>query len=300
VDRAVLCHDEVRFTPAQQNTHLAREIARATNDWTIEHWLRHDPRLFGVILVPNQVAGDAVAEIARVGDEPGMVAVLMAVNGLSKPFGHPAYHPIYAAAAERGLPIVIHAGCDAPSEALTAHTAGGTPSLYGEYRAFSAQSLMTHVVSMIVQGVFERYRDLQVLVMGGGVSWLPSLLWRFDAEYVAYRRAAPGVRHAPSDYVRDHVRIGTWRPAPPAEPERLVRVLQTIDGVEDLLVHGSGYPDWDTTWPSDLDFFPAEWQPKVRAENALKLFRWEGQAPAPALAAAGTVGDMQDDSEDGA
>src|ERR1700759_5475688 len=44
-EHARLCHDDARFTPAQPNTHLARETARAANDWTIEQWLGADPRL---------------------------------------------------------------------------------------------------------------------------------------------------------------------------------------------------------------------------------------------------------------
>jgi predicted TIM-barrel fold metal-dependent hydrolase len=299
VDRAVLCHDDLRYTPAQQNTHLAREICRAANDWTLEQWVARDPRLSALMLVPNQVTDDAVTEIARIGDDPGMAGILMAVNGLSKPLGHAAYHPIYAAAADRGLPVVIHAGVDAANEVLTPHVAGGAPSFYGEYRALSALSVMTHVTSLIVQGVFEKFRDLQVLLMGAGVSWLPALLWRCDAEYVAYRREAPWVRHSPTEYFREHVRVGTWRMAAPAEPERLVRVLNTVEGVEDLLIYGSGFPDWDTSWPSELDSLPVEWRAKARGENAFEFFRWRA-SPAPSLVGGGDVGAMEIDEKAGA
>jgi predicted TIM-barrel fold metal-dependent hydrolase len=284
VDRIVLSHDEAMWTTAQPNPHLSVEIARAVNDWTAEHWLRVDPRLHALILVPNQLVPDAVEEIARMGDDPGMVGILLGANGANKPLGHPTLHPIYAAAAEHELPIVIHAGLDAPSEVLTSHTPGGMPATYAEYRAYAGQSLMAHLISLIVQGVFDRHPGLRVLLMGGGVSWLPSFLWRSDAEYVAYRRETPWVSRPPTEYVREHVRIGTWRMALPAEPERMVRLLRTIDGIEDVLVYGSGYPHWDTMPAEALAFLPGEWQPKVLGENARELFRWRARTDHEAMA----------------
>jgi predicted TIM-barrel fold metal-dependent hydrolase len=290
--RVVLSYDEAMLTPATPNTHLAREVARAANDWTIDRWLSRDERLASLVLVPNQVATDAVSEIERVGGNSQMVGVLMSANGLNKPFGHPAYHPIYAAAAEHGLPIVVHTGGDAIAETLTAPAAGGLPATYAEYYVFQTQPLMTHLVSMIGQGVFERFPGLRVLFVGGGVSWLPSVVWRFDTEYMAYRREAPWVRRMPSDYVRDHVRIATYPLDAPAEPERLVRLLRAFPGIQDLLVYGSGYPSWDTDWPESVaERLPAEWHGKVLHENATEFFRWDEAAPATA-SVDDRVGDM--------
>jgi len=81
----------------------------------------------------------------------------MVGNGLGKPFGHPVYHPIYAAAAEASLPVAIHLGGDAVPDTLTHPTAGGLPSTYAEFRVVGAQALMTHLVSLIGQGVFELF-----------------------------------------------------------------------------------------------------------------------------------------------
>lgn len=275
VDRAILSYGDAMFTPARVNTYLAREVARAANDWTIDQWLSRDERLYSLILVPNQVPEDAVAEIRRVGDNARMVGVLMAANSLSKPFGHPLYHPIYEAAAERDLPIVIHVGGDAIRESLSHTMAGGIPSFHAEYAIFAPQAISTHVVSLILQGVFEKYPTLRVLIVGAGAAWVPAVLWRCDTDYSAYRREVPWVQSQPSEYLRRHVRISTYPLDSTPEPETLVQYLNAYGGMEDLLVYASGYPARDTDFPDAVgEALPSEWHERVFRENALELFRW--------------------------
>jgi predicted TIM-barrel fold metal-dependent hydrolase len=295
VEAAVLNYDDAMRTPAAPNTHLAREVARAANNWTIDRWLSRDDRLHGLVLVPNQVTEDAVREIKRVGEHRQMAGILMSANGLSKPFGHPAYHPIYAAAAELGLPVVIHAGGDALLETLTHTTAGGLPTTYAEYYVFASQPFVTHFMSLIAQGVFAKFPQLKVLFTGGGVTWLTAILWRFDAEYMPYRRETPWVKKTPSEYVRDNVRVCTYPLDGPADPERLRRLLRAFPGMEDVLVYGSGYPNWDTNWREEVEAqLPPEWAEKVFAQNAREFFRWDSRPGAIEANDTAGVGEMED------
>jgi predicted TIM-barrel fold metal-dependent hydrolase len=278
VERAVLCHDLGGLSPARTNPYLARVTATAINDWTRERWLSRDERLSALLVVPNQTPDDGVAEIERLGDDPRIAGVLLAANGLSKPFGHPLYHPILAAAAERGLPVVIPAGGDAITETLSATMAAGMPSSYTEYAVFASQALATHLVSLIAEGVFVKYPDLRVLISGAGVAWMPSVLWRFDTDYAAYRRETPWLDVPPSEYLRRHVRICTYPLDVTARPEQLTQFLRAFRGLEDLLVFGSGYPGWDTDSPESIaDRIPDEWRDKILRENAQALFRWDVQ-----------------------
>jgi predicted TIM-barrel fold metal-dependent hydrolase len=275
VDRVIVSHDLTMLTSALPNTHLARELARAANDWTIDRWLDADPRVHGLVLLPNQVSEHAVAELERVGSHPKMVGVLLGANGLGKPFGHPAYDPIYDAAAALELPVVIHTGGEAVAETLTHPTAGGLPTSFGEYQALNAQPMATHLVTLVGQGVFEKFPGLQVFLVGTGAAWLPSVVWRFDTDYMAYRREAPWVKRFPSEYVREHVRISTWPLERAPTPEQLAKLLNAFDGMEDMLVYASGYPSWDTNGPEEAaSRVPAGWHAKVFRSNALDLFRW--------------------------
>jgi predicted TIM-barrel fold metal-dependent hydrolase len=278
IDRAVLTHDRAMFTPLTPNPHLAEEIARAVNDWTVDHWLSEDDRLYALLLVPNQTPDASVAEIERMGATERMVGVLMAANGLSKPFGHPIYHPIYRAAADRDLPIVIHAGGDALSESLSHATAGGLPATYAEYAVLRAQPLMHHLVSLIAQGVFIRFPTLRVQLVGAGISWLPSLIWRFDSQYITYRREMPWLKRPPSEYLREHVRFATYPLDVTPRPEQLLRLLEAFGGFEDMLMYGSGFPNWDTDEPTVVESrLPPAWRAKVFSDNALEFFRWSAR-----------------------
>ncbi len=273
IDRALLAHDAGALAMALPNPHLAAEIARAVNDRTVARWLDADARLTGAVLVPSQLPDVAADEVRRAGAHPRMGAVLLAANGLDKPFGHPVYHPIYAAAEELGLTVVVVAGANAMPEQLSQTAAGGEPATFAEYDALAGQAAMTHLVSLVAQGVFEKHPALTVLFLGCGVTWIAPLLWRFDSEYKALRREAPWMRRSPSEYLRDHVRVGTHPLEPVPERERLCSYLEAFDGLERVLCFSSGFPRRGYDRPAEaLDRLPVAWRERVAGANARGLF----------------------------
>jgi predicted TIM-barrel fold metal-dependent hydrolase len=278
VERAVLSHDRGMFIPAVPNTYRATAVVRAINDWTIEHWLPADDRLFALVLVPNQVPADGAAELRRAGEHGRMVGALMAANGLGKPFGHPAYHPIYEAAADMDLPVILHVGGDAVPDTLSHPTAGGLPTTYAEVSALAFSPMTTHVQSFIVQGVFEKFPGLRLFVTGAGTAWIPGLFFRLDVNWRGLRREVPWVRRPPSEYFRKHVRVSTWpldRPSEEDGAERLVRLLEAFGGAQDLLSFASGYPYWNADSVADVaSRLPAAWHSRVFHDNAAGWFRW--------------------------
>jgi uncharacterized protein len=271
--RALLVHESGRYLAGTPNHYLASALCRAANDWTAERWLDSTGKFRGTILAATQLPSDAAKEIRRWRSDDRMVAVLITHNGLNKPLGHPAYHPIYRAAADVGLPIVIHVGTDVLTETVTTPTAGGEPMLYSEYHALAAQSLMTHLVSLIGQGVFERFPSLRVVLYGAGSSWLPGLMWRFDAMFRAMSREVPWLRRFPSDYAADHVKLTTY-PIEQAAGNRLEAVLRAFPALRRMLVFASGFPTWDADTPEAISqFLPAPWVREVLFDNAVGLFR---------------------------
>ena len=278
VERAVLSYDRGMFIPSVPNTYRAEALVRAMNDWTIERWFPADPRLYGLVIVANQTPAEAAAEIRRAGAHERMVGVLMAANGLGKPFGHPVYHPIYAAAAELDLPIVLHTGGDQSSDTLSHPVAGGIPATYAEVALLEYSPIMTHVQSLIVQGVFEKYPGLRVFVSGAGAAWIPGLFFRLDVNWRGLRREVPWVRRLPSEYFRESFRVSTWpfdRAPGDDGPERIIRALRAVPHIEDLLCFASGFPSWSTEVAADVaSRIPAEWHRKVFEENARDWFRW--------------------------
>jgi predicted TIM-barrel fold metal-dependent hydrolase len=250
-------------------------MVKAVNDWTAEEWLSRDPRLYGTILIVSQLPDQAADEIRRMSRNERMVAVTLGANGLGNAFGHPVYNPIYRAASEAGLPVVLQVGSDLAASILTPPIAGGLPSTYAEYYALAAQSTMSHLTNMIFEGIFEEFPDLKVLLIGGGATWIPGFLWRLNYWYKMDRQALPSAKGLPIDYFRDHIRVATYGLEAPQPSDRLVTALGTLPWIDSALVYGSGYPNFDSEQPDSIaSRLPQEWQSKVFQGNASDLFRW--------------------------
>jgi uncharacterized protein len=281
VERGLLTFGAGTYVAAIANPYFAAEVARAANDWSIDQWLiDRDPRLYGTVLVANQLPAEGAKEIRRLGGHPRIAAALMATNGVGKPFGHPLFHPIYEAAVETGLPVAIHAAGESFASMRVSPVGSGVPSLYLEHHTLVPQGVMTHLVSLIVHGVFEKYPTLRVLLIEAGVAWIPAVLWRFDMDYKGLRREAPWLRRHPSEYFYDHVRITTQPLELAPRREQLIELLKLVDG-DRILCFSSDYPHWDT---DDVVFvaqyLPPAWHERVFRENARELFGWDDDAPA--------------------
>ena len=199
VERARSCaRRSDMLVPALKQARLATEISRAANDWTIDICGDgSDDRLYGAIIAPSQDPQAAAAEIRRVGGHPRMVGVVMATTPLGKPLGHPVYGPIYAAAAELGLVIVVHAGGSGMPETLSRGRAGGgtARNLCGLLRAAATGADGPRHQPHRPGGI-ERYPGLRILVVGAGAAWLAPFLSRFDTNYHGMRTEAPWLRIA--------------------------------------------------------------------------------------------------------
>ena len=274
ISTAVLLPGRGMLIPADNNSVLTVQLCRAVNDWLADRWLSADSRFRGSVLVPNQLPNEAAAELRRCAGDPRFVQVLMVGNGLGKPFGHPIYHPIYEAAAEAGLPIAIHLGGDAVPDTLTHPTAGGLPATYTEYRVIGAQALMTHVVSLIGQGVFERFPALRVVVVGGGVTWIPPLIWRMDVNFNAFGREAPWLTKKPSEYFREHFLVAAQPlERPLSDGGRLRRLLASFRDMNRVLCFASAYPEQEMETPERVAAaMPPEWIRSVLFDNAASAY----------------------------
>jgi uncharacterized protein len=274
-ERLVLGFDEAIYTTAFPNMYVARAMVRAVNDWTVDRWLSADDRLYGLILLLTAMPDEAAAEVRRLGKNDRMVGIAMGNNTQAKPFGHPAYHPIYEAACEFGLPIVIQVGSDSAASLVSGVTAGGLVTTFGEYAALGAQALNVHLASLIMQATFEVFPDLKVVVLGGGATWIPPWLWRLNYAAQINSRDVPWLKKLPTDYFREHIRVSTYELERLLDAERLGKALGTLPWFENNLVYAGGYPNYNWEEPQAIAArLPAEWHQKVFRDTALETFRW--------------------------
>ena len=266
-DYAILTGEEALEVSTLANPHYATALAKAYNDWMIDTWLPRDPRFMGSIIIAPQDPQGAAAEIRRLGTHPRVVQVL-ASHGSYRPYGDRFYDPIWEACNEVGLPWAIHLGGQG---GVNYQPIGGGPTTYyWETHALLLQPGMTHVASVIANGVFERYPKMKFVVIECGVAWLPSILWRLDANWRALRKETPWVKRLPSEYARDHIRLSTQPIERPANKQQLWDVLAAMDG-ENVLMYASDYPHWDFDAPNELPL-PKEWLHKIMHVNPREVY----------------------------
>ncbi len=246
---------------------LANAICRAVNEWQIAYFLDPEPRLKGSLVVPQEDADAAVAEIERYSGDSRFVQVALHARS-AEPLGRKRYWPIYEAAIRAGLPVAIHSsgyGQYTPSGA-------GWPSFYLEEHHSYAHTMQTAIISLIMEGAFERFPGLRFAVIEGGFAWVPSLAWRLDKIWARNRSELWDVPHPPSHYMQRHVWYATQ---PVEEPERLSQVNDVIDWIgADRFLFATDYPHWDMDDPRYA--FKTPLDPKVQERifsgNARELY----------------------------
>lgn len=243
----------------------------AINDVLVEEWLPQDPRFRAAIAIYPNDPQMAAAEIRRLGEHPGVAEVIMP-SGARIPYGQRFYHPIYEAAAELELPVSIHPGTEGVGIS-GAPSAAGYPTSYFEWHNGLVGSYIAHLNSMVTEGVFVKFPRLKFVLIEGGISWLPPMLWRMDKNWKALRMTTPWLERLPSEYVTDHVLMTTQPLEEPENPKHFHAILEMFEA-EKMLMFSTDYPHWDGDMP---DFaarqFPKEMRARIMGENAIELYK---------------------------
>lgn len=221
-----------------RNLDAAAALCTAMNDWQAQAFVDAEPRLRASILVPMDDAEASIKEIEkRAGD--WRFAQIQLGSKSSEPLGRRRYWPIFAAAQAHGLSIGLHVG----GTQASAPSASGWPQFYVEDHHVLVHSMQNQAASLILEGVFEAFPGLKVVLIEGGFAWGPTLAWRLDAHWKKMRAEVPDVKRPPSEYMRENIWFATQ---PVEEPENEEDLRQTLDWIGwDRILYSSDYPHWD-------------------------------------------------------
>jgi predicted TIM-barrel fold metal-dependent hydrolase len=250
---------------------FAAAVVSAQNDVVLLDWLSAEPRFRASLVVSPADPELAAQEIHRLGHHPGFVQILLP-SGARMPYGQRFYHPIYAAAAAHHLPVAIHPGSEGVGVSGVP-TAAGYPTSYFEWHTGLVGSYMAHLISVVTEGVFVKFPDLKFVMIEGGVSWVPPLIWRFDKNWKALRQTTPWLDRPPGEIVQEHLLLTTQPLEEPDHPEHFEAILGMFDAGR-MLMFSSDFPHWDGDTP---DFaaraIPSALRPRVMSETARELYR---------------------------
>jgi predicted TIM-barrel fold metal-dependent hydrolase len=270
VDQAVLFPDHLLSLAMVRDPAFATTLARAYNRWLHERWLTEERSLKGSLVVAPQNPEAGARDILTHAGGREFACVYLPASGLKTLYGDECYDPVYAAASEAGLPVVIHS-----VEAVYPVF----PFQLEQFRTSMAVHALAHplsmvanLVSMIETGVPVRYPELKIGFMEAGTAWVPFIANRLDKEYIERRREVPLLQERPSRTMRRFY-YGTQ---PIEEPERradLVSLFELFDG-ENRAMFASDWPHHDFDHPQHVFGlpFPPEARRRIMGLNAAEFF----------------------------
>jgi uncharacterized protein len=256
-----------------QTDEESHALSVATTLWEDACWLDGENnwhgRYRGSISVAIECPEEGAREIEYWAGHPLMSQVL--INAEPRPsWGHPKYDPVWAAAVRHGIPVACHLGRGQHNELPMSPVGFMTYNhdLMVSYSMLAANQVM----SLIFDGVFDRFPELQIIFIEHAFSWILPMMWRMDAMYAA-RGPENGLKRKPSDYVRDNIWFTTQPLDYPDNRTELTNALEWMEA-DKILLFSSDYPHWtfdDPQWVSK--HMPVQWREKIMFQNAIDLYK---------------------------
>jgi len=258
---------------------FATALAAAYNDFVAEHWLSKDQRLLGSIQINARDPEAAAREVDRMAAHPQMRQVMLSV-GDDIAYGHPMFKPIFEAAQRNKLMVAFH-------HTVFAQGPYGMGLHYMERHCLLPISLIPQVISLVCNGVFDGYPDLRFIVLEGGFSWLPHVMWRMDREYRQGRIEVPWIKKLPSQHCRERLRLST-QPTEDISSQEWMKLIDLM-GTDDVLCFSTDYPHFDFDDPDAAipKSLPAATREKILWKNAAAFYEL-GESDTRTRAAAAT------------
>jgi len=243
-------------------------VARAYARWITERICAQEPSIKTMLYLPFNEPEACVRIVEEFGDAPGVVGFMVTAVRY-KPVHHNSYMRLYRAIEELGVPLGFHAGytwadrgMEQMNKFLSVHALGFT--------VFN----MIHMTNWIINGLPERFPNLDIVWIESGLAWLPFLMQRLDNEYMLRPSEAPLLKRKPSEYMRDM--YFTSQPMETTNNQKVLELTFEMIDAEKRLMFSSDYPHWDFDLPSliyDQPFLDEEGRRAILGETAQRLFK---------------------------
>jgi predicted TIM-barrel fold metal-dependent hydrolase len=215
---------------------LQMACAQVYNDWLAESFLHRPDVFIPSAVVPIRDVPSARAELERVAGLGFKSAMIPTSPPEGTRYNQPDFDPIWAVAADAGIPLSLHTG----TGALPQHEKGpgGAVINYAKVGLLSADTLCYFSAS----GVLERFPELRLVFVETGAGWFAYCCERMDEAFEEHENwVKPKLKEPPSHYAKTQcfVTLGA---------DRAPILAREITGIEPLL-WASDYPHPEGTFP---------------------------------------------------
>jgi uncharacterized protein len=250
-------------------------LMAALNHWQHNHWLdsagNWHQRWRGSICAAVEDPDGAAREIEEWAGHPLMAQVL--IKAEPRPaWGDPKYDPLWAAAVRHDLPVSCHLS-GGHHEQLPMPPVG-FPSYNHDFMVTYSLLAANQVMSLVFDGVFERFPTLKIVLVEHAFNWILPLMWGLDAVYEARRSDLTEVRRKPSEYIKDHIKFTTQPLDYPSQDKLdLANAFEWMEA-DKILLFSSDYPHWTFDDPRWLvKHLPERMRDAVMHGNGIETYR---------------------------
>ncbi|MEX0805850.1 MAG: amidohydrolase family protein [Candidatus Binatia bacterium] len=254
-----------------ENKDLGVAIHRAYNNYLADYCSADPKRIKGAAALPLQDPPAAAEELKRCVRDLKMVGAFLAPHWMEKTLDSADYHPIYRAAEDLGVPILVHA---------TTGTSVSPAAGAARFDNFWYTHLLSHPFEQMIAmacfmagGILETFPNLKVAFLESGAGWLPFWLERMEEHYEEYPKwMIPNMKKSPLEYFRSQCFIS-------CEPAEKV-VPYVMSQWSDRVLYASDYHHFDSSFPNTVtkllerDDLTPEQKEKILFRNANELFNF--------------------------
>lgn len=260
---------QLMFATKDPELHLV--MVQAYNDWLSE-FCGYDPtRLGGAFIIPNRGVDQALAEIERVADRPGMIAPMFGCYPTGSLDLTEESEPVWQAVTERGLALHIHVSLG-QSMPRDIHVGPATEQAARSALRFSDAAV--RMQQFMASGTLKRIPDLRLVFVEVDAGWVPYIKEQLDNRFL--RKTAgrdlrtqelPSQiieRHFYYTYITDHFAIAN----------RHAVGLERIMWSSDFPHSGSDWPNSATNLHAVFSQIPAAERDLILCGNAQRLYKF--------------------------
>lgn len=275
-----MVHDDVQgevcygfsYWMDQPDREVLVDMCRVYNDWIVDFFKDVHDCSISPAMLPSWDIKQSITEAKRAVEQLGARAVSIAVPYVGEIEGgycNPEYDRLWATVADLAVPIANHIG--------TGGTQGRVPQQPGfilKEFVYCQSDAAEITMDFVASGVFDRFPNLKVALVEGGVGWVPwymhvmDRMWHDNGDFLRPKLLKP-----PSEYIRNNMLL-TFQEDPSG--------IRNLDLLEDCIAWGSDYPHMEGTFPESRELIrkqmgdlPVETQRKLCAENVARFFGFD-------------------------